>query len=138
MLGNQQYTVCVRQEVGYCMIDYTPTATTSPSAFQVGAAPTSFSGVGGAATTSTPGAIALASPAQWGCSSADAYLVFPSDLANVGVYCGYYLNPRGLEQVNGVVRDQVAPFTFNVLSTIASANIAGVGFSLVYSQVPCI
>ena len=35
MLPDKQWTVCIRREVGYCAIQWSPAATTSPDSFQL-------------------------------------------------------------------------------------------------------
>ena len=125
MLSAIQYTVCVRQEYGYCGIAWSAAAQTSPDPFDLDNAEiTDGLALGGTATAS------------------DAYIIIPGSLYTT--YGGNALvdesatTDANQDINNGVVEATGVPNRLTVTShTATSATDTAGGFSLVYNQLPC-
>ena len=126
MLSAIQYTVCVRQEYGYCGIAWMAAAGTSPDTFELNdLAANADNGLalGGTATAS------------------DAYIIIPGSLYTT--YGGRALVDESATTVanqdhnNGVIEATGVPNRLTVTSHTATSSGTAVGFSLVYYQLPC-
>ena len=67
MIADMLYTICVRQEAGYCGIEWTQSATTAPDPFTLDAAIAPNLALGGTATAS------------------DAYLLIPGSINSMNL-----------------------------------------------------
>ena len=122
-IDNMLYTLCVRQEYGYCAIDWFESATTSPDAFDLDAdiAPALIQGSTG--------------------TGSDVYITIPgSQFANYGGGALSDDDNTIADTTGGVVRAEGHPFRVMVNTKGADqATTTNVipGFNLVYNQVPC-
>ena len=158
-LANQDYTVCIRQEAGYCSIEYTA------DTFQVSL------GVDGLPHPSTAEELANI-PLSTAKSGVDNivcqtdYIIIPQGKTGVRifhqshhtiiggataganenhhVFCGAFLNPAGAQTTNAVVKTSQKPFQIHVhfdgRETIAPVDETGttnVGFKIKYVQTAC-
>jgi len=137
-LANQDYSICIRQEAGYCNIEYTADTfkislgvsdiTTDPYTFA-----NTHSGV---------------DPA--GCQT--DYITIPVGGATAGananenVFCGVFLNPASAQQANAVVKSSETPFRIRVNfdgtentnpDETDQTNPANLGFQIKYVQTAC-
>ena len=114
------YTLCVRQELGYCAIQWSPSASTSPDPFQV----------------------ADESPDGYADSSAvalEAHITIPGSMHYT--YAGEHLSDdytaiaANREEISGAILAANMPFTVTV---VEATGVAGsLGFNLVWQQAPC-
>merc|ERR1711936_524985 len=137
LLQGQDYNTCIRQEEGYCRIQWQQNVVATPDSFQMDTA------VGTAAatafTTTGPAACVL------------AYVTIPdgssdgltplatgiSPIAFQSTYCGLVLGV-GTSTVAQAITSARTPFTLGVWAQGAqNAGPANFGFSLDYSQLPC-
>ena len=120
MIQYTKYMICVRQELGYCGIQWSPAANTSPDPFQVG--------------DDTADAFAD--------GDADGEDAFIEILGSMNVfYSGEHLGDDSTviaanrDEVSGSVLAVGMPFT--LLATAVIADSTSLGFDLVWRQVPC-
>ena len=121
MLTDTLYTICVRQEAGYCGIEWNEAATTSPDPFDL--------------STGTNG-LALGATA----TASEAYLGIPGSVNQN--YGGAHLTEDSESAItaqqdttSGAVQANGQPFQIVVNTYGAAAGV--LGFNLVYNQVPC-
>jgi len=120
MLTDTLYTICVRQEEGYCGIEWSEAATTSPDPFDLG--------------TGTVG-LALGTTA----TGSEAYIGIPGSVNQN--YGGTHLSEdttttaADQDTTSGSIQANGMPFQVVVNTYGAAAGV--LGFNLVYNQVPC-
>ena len=120
MLDEISYTLCVRQEIGYCAIQWSPSASTSPDPFQVGDDSAD-------AYADTPA------------TAEDAYIEIPGSMHIT--YAGEHLSDDytaiadNRDEVSGAILAVNMPFTLT--TTVVTEDSASLGFNLVWRQVPC-
>merc|ERR1711879_48765 len=121
-LQNIQYTICIRQELGFCGIEYRTQDGTSPDTFALSddATPTQKNG-GAIATGEAMGYFAIP-----GISGLDLFsgTVFVSTDSTIA------------QTVNGVVLATGMPFTIEVFNS-NNAQTSASGFNLIYAQKSC-
>jgi len=122
MLAPMQYTVCVRQDAGFCGVQWAPTDTTSPDTFNLDDTET-IDGLAGIATGSDAYIIINGSPnLQYGGNAL-------SDDATT--------TDANMDHTNGAVEGYGVPNRLTVVSVSNTAGGAAIGFSLTYRQIPC-
>jgi len=110
---NQQYTVCMRQEMGFCTMQVSQTSTsTSPDTFLVG-------------VDKSPDQALVAT---------NCLLQFLS--IDDKRYCGDILSANDGDRQVGVVTDTKVPFEVGVFAD-STTHLASSVFSLTYRQIPC-
>ena len=139
------YTICVRREYGFCGIEWSESAISSPDAFDLDA--------GAAADALVAGAVATAS---------DVYITIPGQLVKKmmvicqhnltrhwfisgslnGVYGGLAFSDgtsataANIDESSSSVQAFGMPFTLGV-NTYDVANAEVMGFNLIYNQIAC-
>ena len=114
------YSICVRQEAGYCAIQWTPSVSTSPDSFEVG---TGTKGVAGDANTAD-----------------DVALIFIPGSMHIS-YAGSNLSEDddtiagNQDTTNAAVLAVGMPFILHF--SVPGGVAASTGFSLDWRQVPC-
>merc|ERR1711990_20132 len=143
MLSSMSYDNCIRQEKGYCRIQWQQNAASTPDPFQLDtavAATNAGNALGGVYN-------AIAYPCVL------AYVKIPEGTANTNVllnglayqneWCGSDLGntvtPPITPSVSSAITSARTPFTLGVWTTSAAQNAgpANSGFSLDYNQLPC-
>lgn len=111
----QSYTICIRQEEGYCTIsykkEYLSTTATAPATSQT-----------------------LANPADCLITAINIPIAESSIHEN---YCGGILSTGSAQTLDGVVTSTVTPFEVHVRTVVGTALTGNGGFELSYTQVPC-
>jgi len=135
-LTGQNYKNCIRQEEGYCCIEY------SVISYSLG--PDTITCISGAAVTDAEKLPARCTGATT-CTS--EYILVPGvEAANAAVntydrFCGLNLNSEGFPAVNAPIRSCDCPFELSHITGITSiagtlvASLLEDGFSLSYSQI---
>ena len=126
ILAGVTYDLCVRREHGYCGIQWSESATTSPDPFDLNDGSTADALVGG--TTA---------------SASDTYLAIPGSVN--GLYGGLAFSDdaqsiaANIDETSSSIQAFGMPFsiTVNSYGTISTAISGALGFNLVYNQVPC-
>jgi len=146
LIQNQDYDNCIRQEEGYCRIQWKDDTSATPDSFQLDAA------IGAVSTDvqhGTPTECTL-SYVEIPDGSTNGINAIPTGIDQLGfasTYCGNFLgfdaadagNAIASDSINSAVISSTTPFTLGVftlngdLGTTSPAN----GFSLDYTQLPC-
>ena len=113
-LDHLDYSICVRQESGYCAIQWSPSASTSPDPFELGLEDISKVGSGN--------------------TVAEEALIFIHGSMNID-YAGGTLAEDSDDTTNAAVLAVGMPFTLHF--SVPTGVIASTGFSLDWRQVPC-
>ena len=124
LLSNQWYSVCFRQELGYCSVDFRE-ASAANDAFSIDTGITTGSEIT--------------------CTAADGYISIPNDYSTTSnMRCGGNLNAEDANTTPGVYSHaRTTPFIMQVFTLLntddaaATDDATGTGFALDYSQVPC-
>ena len=121
MLTDTLYTICVRQEAGYCGIEWTEAATTSPDPFDLG---TSIVGLA-LGPTATASEAYLGIPGSVNQNYGGTHLTEDTESAIAGQQ----------DSTSGAIQANSMPFQIVVNTYGAAAGT--LGFNLVYNQIPC-
>merc|ERR1719154_722945 len=136
-LIGQNYKNCIRQEEGYCCIEY------SVIGYSLGPDSITCVQAGGAATSE-----ALATRCTGATTCTSEYILVPGvEAANAAVntydrFCGLFLTSEGFPEVNQPIRSCDCPFELSHITGITSIAGAAIvsaiedGYSLSYSQIP--
>jgi len=123
-LATMDYTNCIRQEEGYCCIEYTVIS------FQLGAI---------ACTAATDANRCSGASVCTGEYINIPHVINSVQPATYDRFCGVNLNPIGFPAVNSPITSCEVPFTLSHVTgrtTVVSAPPAQIGFSLSYKQLP--
>jgi len=142
ILTSMAYDNCIRQEKGYCRIQWQQSAGTSPDPFQMDivAATTADNALGGVYNAiAYPCVLAYVLIPDASDNGIDPLSSALSGLAFQNKFCGsdlgYTITPPVTPSVASSMTSSKVPFTLGVWST--SAAVTGGGFSLDYTQLPC-
>jgi len=135
LLQSQNYNNCIRQETGYCRIQWQQNSATSPDTFQLDAIANT------AATTALVGQAACPiayvkipdssfdgiTPLDTGLSPGNAFL---------STFCGFTLGTTASIATMSMTSART-PFNLGVWTAAAALTTGQTGFSLDYTQLPC-
>jgi len=144
ILQSQNYDNCIRQEKGYCRIQWNQNAATSPDPFQmdtqIPAASTIAAGGIASPAIALPcllSYVTIPDGSQNGIAPLNSVL---SDLAFQNNLCGADLGYTGTTAIPSTIVSAKVPFTLGVFSTATQQGLAAAvntGFNLDYTQLPC-
>jgi len=117
------YTICVRRDYGYCGIEWSESAITSPDPFDLNAGTEANALVGG--STASASDVYLSIPGS--ANSLYGGLTFSEDATTIA---------DNIDESSSGVRAYGMPFTLGV-NTYDVANAEVMGFNLVWNQLPC-
>jgi len=144
ILQTQNYDNCIRQEKGYCRIQWDQNAATSPDPFQLDtqsptASPFAAGGIPLAGGTALPCLLAYVSIPDGSPNGVDPLNHVASGLAFQNLWCGASLAYTGPGTAVSSIVSARLPFTLGVFSrtTAQGAGPANSGFNLDYTQLPC-
>jgi len=152
ILQSQNYNNCMRQEMGYCRIQWQQNAATSPDPFQLDTDTTgSANAAGGIVPANPTPTAAIAYPCLIAYvkipdGSLDGITAFPSGLMDnafqnqfCGADLGITVTPPVTPSVSSSIISATTPFTLGVWTATAAlaSGPAASGFSLDYTQLPC-
>ena len=126
MLQSQDFSTCVRQEIGICGISWSQTAISSPDPFALHALHTSPTAGSQAPTT-----------------CAISWVMIPSTPVAPPVFCGGSLNTGGnaiaaqASTTAGAIRSFMTPFVIQAFGLASNMASTLTGYSLQYTQIPC-
>jgi hypothetical protein len=132
LLSSQNYKACIRQEEGYCSVDWHPSSRTNPSSFAM------LSGD----ATGTLGVNAIG-------DCLDSFINIPDAMTHVSnnkftELCGEAWASDGVALALGPLRSYTTPFSLEVFTDdstakvlVSSATTSASGFEMVYQQIPC-
>ena len=122
MLLDQFYSNCIRQNEGFCYVDFSQNAVSSPLPFKLSTPAIAFRNVGT-------------------CNARRVHIstdVETTTTNNVDTYCGGMLSLKQGDTDDGKVRATVRPFelvTFSRATGTVDATVTG--YKIDYTQVPC-
>jgi len=117
------YTICVRREYGYCGIEWSESAITSPDPFDLNTGAVADALVGGVDASAS--AVYLSIPGS--ANSLYGGLAFSDDNSAIAA---------NIDETSSSVQAYGMPFTLGV-NSYGVADAAVMGFNLVYNQIPC-
>merc|ERR550532_1574804 len=117
------YTICVRRDYGYCGIEWSESAITSPDPFDLNTGAVADALVLG--LTASASAVYLSIPGS--ANSLYGGLAFNDDAATIAAI---------VDETSSSVQAYGMPFTLGV-NSYGVADAAVMGFNLVYNQLPC-
>merc|ERR1712183_638813 len=145
ILQSQNYNNCIRQEEGYCRIQWDQSAATAPDPFQMDTQTPAVSAIaaggvtGGAASPCLLSYVIIPDGSPNGIAPLNSVL---SGLAFQNNWCGGDLGYTGTTATPSSIVSAKLPFTLGVFSTATQQGLGpatgdNTGFNLDYTQLPC-